>query len=72
MLFAFQSVSEFEKVSFKVSDRLLYQSSRVFEKIVFESFLKSVGVKSCFVCLKRASTQENSTYSKELGCVRVL
>ena len=32
-MFAFQSVSGFEKASLKDSDRLLYQSSRVFEKL---------------------------------------
>ena len=44
----FSTVSEFEKVSLKISVRLLYQSSRVFEKLLFESFLKGVGVKSIF------------------------
>ena len=33
MFVCFSIVSGFEKVSFKVSDRLLYQSSRVFEKL---------------------------------------
>ena len=69
----FSNVSGFEKVSFwKISKWLLYLSSRVLEKFVLKT-LESVSVKSCF-CLfeKRESTHESSTYSKELGCVRVL
>ena len=41
-------MSGFEKVSLKVSDRLLYQSSRVFEKLFLKAFLQSVGVKRSF------------------------
>lgn len=42
-------------------------------KIVFESFLKSVGVKRSFdLFWIRASIYESSTYPKELGCVNVL
>ena len=34
----FSIVSGFERVSFKISVRLLYQSSRVFEKLFLQSF----------------------------------
>ena len=69
----FSIVSGLEKkFHLKISDRLLYQSSRVFEKLFLKAF-ESVGVKRfLFVFLKRASTHESSTYSKELSYVSVL
>ena len=48
MFVFFSIVSEFEKVSLKISVRLLYQSSRVFEKLLLKAFGKCVGVKSIF------------------------
>ena len=71
-LFAFQS--GFEKVSFKISVRLLYQSSRVFEKLLFESFFERCQCEKKFlICFEiRPSIYESSTHPKELGCVNVL
>ena len=72
-IFAFQNVSGFCKSFFERFLNNSCISPQECLKNCFESFLKSVGVKRCFVLfLKRASIYESSTYPKELSCVNVL